>query len=102
MSAFDRHIGHRKHYSVAELRSLLEQSGFSVKTVMAAGFPFFNLYRTTVILRGNALIQDVSSNPPIVVRIATYSMMWLFRRLFAFNRTRGRRGWQIVAVAEWK
>jgi SAM-dependent methyltransferase len=102
MSAFDRHIGHRKHYSVAELRSLLEQGGFSVKTVMAAGFPFFNLYRTTVILRGNALIQDVSSNPPTVVRIATYSMMWLFRALFAFNRTRGRRGWQIVAIAEWK
>jgi hypothetical protein len=40
MSAFDRHIGHRKHYLVSELRGLLERSGFSVKTAMAAGFPF--------------------------------------------------------------
>ena len=102
MSAFDRHIGHRKHYFVSELRGLLERSGFSVKTAMAAGFPFFNLYRATIILRGDALIQDVSTNPPRVTRMAAYVLMWLFRGLFAFNQTQGSRGWQIVAVAERK
>ena len=102
MSAFDRHIGHRKHYSTAELRVLLERCGFSVKIATAAGFPFFNLYRAMVILRGKALIRDVSSDPPIAVRMAGYAMIWLFRGLFAFNMTQGSRGWQIVATAEWK
>src|SRR5262249_34926287 len=103
MSAFDHHIGHRKHYSIGELSSLLERSGFSIKTVVAAGFPFFNLYRTAVILRGKALIQDVSSksNPSINVRLASSALMWLFRGLFVLNRTQGRWGWQIVAIAEW-
>ena len=101
MSAFDRHIGHRKHYSIAELSDLLERSGFSVKTVIGAGFPFFNLYRLVVILRGDALVRDVSNNSSGIARLASSAMMWLFRALFAFNRTQGSRGWQTVAVAEW-
>jgi hypothetical protein len=102
MSAFDRHIGHRRHYSVAELRDLLESSGFSVRTAAAAGFPFFNLYRAAVILRGNALVQDVSNNPPGIARLARSALMFMFRGLFALNRTHGNWGWQILAVAEWK
>ena len=100
MSAFDRHIGHRKHFSVVELRDLLEQSGFSVKVVRGAGFPFFNLYRLVVILRGNALVEDVSHDPPGLARLAGSLLTRLFRGLFAFNRNQGRLGWQIVATAE--
>ncbi len=101
MSAFDRHIGHRKHYSVAELRELLEQSGFSVKSVVGAGFPFFNLYRILVILRGHALTQDVSNNSSKIARLISSAMMGLFHALFVFNRSQGKFGWQTVAVAEW-
>lgn len=100
MSAFDRHIGHRKHYSVVELRELLEQTGFSVKAAMGAGFPFFNLYRLVVILRGNALVEDVSNSPPELARLAGSLLTRLFRGLFAFNRNQGRLGWQIIATAE--
>jgi len=30
MSAFDRHVGHRRHFSAAALRQLLVNSGFEV------------------------------------------------------------------------
>ena len=33
MIAFDRHIGHRKHYSRVRLRTLLNKAGFEVKKV---------------------------------------------------------------------
>lgn len=101
MSEFDRHIGHRKHYSTADLRGVLEAAGFSIQTTEAAGFPFFNLYRMTVILRGKALIADVSRNPSIFAKVAGTALMGLFRVLFAANSLGGKRGWQTVAVATW-
>ncbi len=45
MNAFDRSIGHRKHYRVPELRSLLEGAGFASVRVRAWGFPFHTLFR---------------------------------------------------------
>ena len=53
-SEFDRHIGHRGHFTPAVLRELLETSGFTVELATTAGFPFFNFYRMVVILRGHA------------------------------------------------
>ena len=60
-SAFDRHIGHRRHFTPAALRSLLSGAGFDVERVTRAGFPFFNLYRLAVIARGRKLIEDLES-----------------------------------------
>ena len=100
MSAFDRHIGHRKHYKTHELRALLNSVGFSTTSVYGAGYPFFNLYRLAVILRGDALIQDVSKWPPLFLRFASISLMCVFRALFLANSMRSNWGWQIVAVAE--
>ena len=54
-SAFDRHIGHRRHYNRRDLRRLLEGVGLRVDGVIAAGFPFHTLYRLAVILRGERL-----------------------------------------------
>ncbi len=51
-SEFDKHIGHRQHFTPAKLRSLLETAGFEVEMAATAGFPFFNLYRMVVISRG--------------------------------------------------
>src|SRR5260370_38660235 len=55
MSAFDRHIGHRTHYTADRLRRLLLDAGFEVHQVRGVGFPFFNLYRLAVIQRGERL-----------------------------------------------
>ncbi|HET8547571.1 MAG TPA: class I SAM-dependent methyltransferase, partial [Bryobacteraceae bacterium] len=59
MSAFDRHIGHRRHFTASDLSGVLTAAGFSNVLITGAGFPFFNLYRCVVILRGRKLIEDV-------------------------------------------
>jgi trans-aconitate methyltransferase len=43
MSAFDRRIGHRRHFTPKTLSHVLEGSGFRVRHVQRAGFPFSNL-----------------------------------------------------------
>jgi SAM-dependent methyltransferase len=95
-SAFDRLIGHRRHYSPGELRVLLEAAGFSVSSAYGAGFPFFNLYRLVVIARGDRLATDVSDGR--TGRVAT-AVMKAFGILLRFTFPRRRWGWQTVAVA---
>jgi SAM-dependent methyltransferase len=96
MSAFDRHIGHRKHYAPQELRCLLEGAGFRVERASGAGYPFFDLYRRVVIARGSRLIDDVSRRPSLAARVA----MGAFHALFRLN---GRsRGWQTFAIATYQ
>jgi SAM-dependent methyltransferase len=93
MSAFDKHIGHRKHYRPEELRGLLERAGFRVERASGAGYPFFDLYRRVVIARGSRLIGDVSRNPSLAARTA----MDVFDALFRLNMHN--RGWQTFAIA---
>jgi SAM-dependent methyltransferase len=97
MSAFDRHVGHRRHYTTREQTALVEATGFSVLECGGAGFPFFNLYRRTVIARGERLVADVdaTSAVPRSARVA----MELFNGMLAASPKRGRRGWQLYAVA---
>jgi SAM-dependent methyltransferase len=96
MSAFDRHIGHRGHFTHERLRALLTESGLQVASIHGAGFPFFNLYRMVVMARGRRLIQDASSGDmPVTARAAMQAFSWLFR----LNAARTLRGWQLVAVA---
>jgi SAM-dependent methyltransferase len=101
MSAFDRHIGHRTHYTPDSLKRLLESAGFVVTTSFAAGFPFFNLYRLVVLLRGRHLIDDVAQKETAAASDLVQFVMAVFRFLFRFNLTRCRFGWQIVAVARY-
>ncbi len=100
-SEFDRHIGHRHHYTPAELGALLESEGFAVDLATSAGFPFFNLYRLVVILRGRQLIADVDARTTGWRSALSTSVMALFRPLFALNIMGTSLGWQIVAVARW-
>ena len=96
-SAFDRHIGHRQHFNVDSLTRVVREAGLVPEKVTGVGFPFFNLYRLTVVLRGQALIQDVAGGedrPP----------GWLARavmRAFGFVLRRGMNspsmGWQMTA-----
>jgi SAM-dependent methyltransferase len=97
MSAFDRHIGHRRHYTADGLSSLLEATGFQVLECGGAGYPLFNLYRRIVIARGERLVTDVDATGS--VPLAARAAMDVFNRLLATSPTRGRRGWQLYAVA---
>jgi SAM-dependent methyltransferase len=96
MSAFDHHIGHRRHFTPASLGALLRDAGLDVISVHGAGFPFFNLYRLTVIARGETLIDDAAGGEmPFTARAAIRVFSWLFR----LNAAQTLHGWQLVAVA---
>ena len=95
VSAFDRHIGHRAHFTPERLRQVLTDAGLEVRALHGAGFPFFNLYRLTVVARGKRLIDDAGGELPWSARAA----MWAFTRLFRMNQLESQRGWQLVAVA---
>lgn len=98
MSAFDRHIGHRRHYPARALSPLLDGAGYRIVRLASAGFPFFNLYRLTVILRGEAVIRDAvrengRTHPALLAAFAAYDA------LFRWNLANTPWGWQSFAVA---
>ena len=95
ISAFDRHLGHRRHYTKAALRDLLERAGLEVETAAAAGFPTFNLYRLVIVLRGKRLEDDIRGKPGLLARMA----MAVFNGLLKFTLFDSPWGWQIVASA---
>ncbi len=95
MSAFYKHIGHRRHYSRRELGRLLDQAGIHVDRLYAAGFPFFNLFRLFVTLRGDKLIEDVTGPPSRFMRFG----MLVTDLLFRFNLMYW--GWQIIGVGRY-
>jgi len=100
MSAFDRHIGHRRHFSAEQLESLLQRAGLEIISSDGAGFPFFNLYRLAVVARGNALIRDAAEDHGQHLPLHARAVIRAFSTLFRFNRDRGRHGWQLIAVAQ--
>lgn len=95
MSAFDRHLGHRRHFTRAGIRTLLEGAGLRVETAAGSGFPMFNLYRMVVILRGKRLIDDVGGKPGLLARV----VMAAFGALLKWTLFDSPWGWQIVARA---
>jgi SAM-dependent methyltransferase len=99
-SAFDRHFGHRMHYSGQSVRQTLEEAGFTVGKIWRAGFPFFNLYRSLVISRGRRLIADVEGGDDnraasFLARITMSAFGFSFR----LNLRNSAFGWQVVAIA---
>lgn len=99
MSAFDRHIGHRKHWTPSEIDAVLRQAGYRPERVTGVGFPFFNLYRCAVILRGKKLIEDVNTEPTGSASLGSRAAMAVFHRLIRPALNSSRRGWQMVAAA---
>lgn len=104
MSAFDKHIGHRRHFTPELLASTLRGAGFGVEHVWGAGFPFFNLYRLAVVARGEALIKDAAGEPGesgnggARLPLAARAMIRMFSVLFKMNVDKTRLGWQLAAV----
>ncbi|WP_159107302.1 class I SAM-dependent methyltransferase [Azospirillum sp. B4] len=94
-TAYDRHIGHRRHYSRQDLRELLKEAGFEVERVRASGWPFFNLYKLLITLRGRRLIDDLRGKPSTLARAG----ITLFRHLFRLQPAWSHGGWQLVAIA---
>jgi len=95
MSAFDRKIGHRKHYNRQEISTVLTKAGFYKPEVFASGFPFFNLYRLAIIARGKRLIDDAKK-----INEKKGSVLYsFFDFLFKFNTMSSIFGWQMVAYA---
>jgi SAM-dependent methyltransferase len=101
MSAFDRHIGHRQHFSPLDLNRVMSSAGLQVRLIAGAGFPFFNLYRSLVIARGASLIDDAAAvtRGALQARIIAAAME-VFRPLLSVSLPRSAWGWQTVGVAE--
>ena len=99
MSAFDRHIGHRQHFTSRGLGELLRAAGFDVEKVTGVGFPFFNIYRLVVIRRGQRLVRDVARSDLKTTSTLARIVMRLFGLLFVLGVPESRWGWQIVGVA---
>lgn len=97
MSAFDRQIGHRRHFSPRLLASVLSEAGFEVDHCFGAGFPFFNLNRLTVVARGHRLADDLRSDAggSRAARVA----MAAFDGLLHTTLMSGPWGWQMVGLA---
>ena len=81
-------------------RGLLENSGFEDVHVRRAGFPFFNLYKTTVIMRGKRLIDDVEHPKDGLNSGASDATLRFFERAFRYNLKSSPFGWQLLAVAK--
>jgi SAM-dependent methyltransferase len=104
-TAFDRHIGHRRHFDVNRLQGLLSNVGLEDIEIARAGFPFFNLYRLAVMARGQALITASMSAPTSTASKPSFQdhvqhwTMKTFEILFRFNLDDARFGWQLIATA---
>ena len=96
-TAFDRHIGHRRHYNASSLRAVLEAAGLDVEEIRSVGFPFFNLYKSLVLVRGGSLANDVASDTPPskLARAVMRGFGFVLRPGLNLSRW----GWQLVAVA---
>jgi SAM-dependent methyltransferase len=94
-SAFDRHIGHRRHFSKRRIHAVLDEAGFHDISVRAAGFPVFNIYKLMVIIAGQRLITAAAS-PDSVNRFPAK----VFAILFRLPMPRSLFGWQLIATAK--
>ena len=99
---FDKHIGHRTHFTGRSLRHLLDKSGFEVLEVHQAGFPFFDLYKLVVLLRGKALIAELDQGSSASPSRLAGALLRFFDSAFRWNLSSSPFGWQLVAVATLK
>lgn len=99
-SAFDKHIGHHRHFTAAALRGVLTDAGYRVERVVRAGFPVFNLYKLAIIARGERFITDVADlvpgRKPSMAELATTRVL---DTAFKYTIPNFPLGWQLAAAA---
>ncbi len=95
ITAYDHHIGHRRHFTPAEIADLLTRAGYHVLQSTGAGYPMFNLYRLLLMWRGEKLVAETHRPPTRLARMA----IGTFALLFHLNSSTSRFGWQTIAVA---
>jgi SAM-dependent methyltransferase len=98
ISAFDRHIGHRRHYTPEALEQTLADAGLVGAMVGGAGFPFFNFYRWFVLRRGEKVIEDVIASNGRLTLSARLAML-AFTPLLTISLPRSPWGIQTFGVA---
>jgi trans-aconitate methyltransferase len=99
MSSFDKHIGHRKHYRPEEIETLFREAGYVPVRASRAGFPFFNLYRSLVVLRGEKIIDDAVARDGKAASLPARMAMAAFSPLFHLNLDSSPWGWQMTGIA---
>lgn len=95
MNDFDRAIGHRKHYTVAELAELLSAAGFDAVRAAGWGFPFHTLFRMALAVRPGATGQFTDEKIGGLHR----ALFAFLNALFYLNVKSGRAGRQLIAMA---
>jgi SAM-dependent methyltransferase len=99
-TAFDKHIGHYRHFTGSALHEILSNAGLDVDMVLRTGFPFFNLYKLAVMARGQKLVREVQERQPNAAPSKLEALAGaVFRQGFKINRDDTRYGWQIAALA---
>ena len=99
-SAFDRHIGHRRHFTARRLRRLLEASGFERCHGSPSRVPVLRSVPAVVIARGKRLIADVEQIDGHALGEGTSgAALRFFNRAFRYNLDSSPFGWQLLAVA---
>jgi 2-polyprenyl-3-methyl-5-hydroxy-6-metoxy-1,4-benzoquinol methylase len=98
MSAFDKHIGHRRHFTSRLLDETLSEAGLTVEQLRGAGFPFFNLYRLVTVARGKKLVDDAADANKSELPLSARAAIAIFSLLFQLNTSKTKLGWQLVAV----
>ena len=99
-TAFDKHIGHYRHFTGPALHKILTDAGLDVDFVYRTGFPFFNLYKLAVMARGQKLVREVQERKPTAAPSKLEALAGaVFRQGFKINRDDARFGWQIAALA---
>jgi SAM-dependent methyltransferase len=108
MSAFDKVIGHQRHYTPGKLEQMLSSAGFDVIEVLAWGFPFHSFYRTAVRIASGftvpgeqARARGSSAQKGVVSSVlgGAYAVFGkALKPLFYLNASRW--GEQLIAVAK--
>lgn len=95
MNNFDRLIGHRKHYRLDELNSLLSREGFESVNAVAWGFPFHTLFRIALGAAPGTTGQFTDEKIGLLHR----SLFAFMNALFYLNVRSSRVGRQLIATA---
>lgn len=95
---FERHIGHRDHFTIARLRSTAQEAGLTNVEVQAAGFPFFNLYKTIGYLTGPFIVRSLQKGKPVEGSTGGQLAYKIFGKAFKFNMAASPFGWQLLAT----